>query len=73
VIPTSEKTRVGIYDGDLAVWDDGQAYVLTNGVWREAEAFVLWHEAAVNIAPAYIAELLRNAPPLPSGAVRQEQ
>jgi hypothetical protein len=52
-------------DGDLALWDDHKAFVLTNGVWHKAEAFTMWDNARVNVPESFMRKLIAEAPPLP--------
>lgn len=35
----------GVFEGDAAVWTATEAWILTNGVWHEVEAFKMWDEA----------------------------
>jgi len=60
--------RCGLYDSDLAVWDDVEAHVLTNGRWHWADAFEMFGEARINVERSFICQLIAEAPPLPDGA-----
>jgi len=53
---------------DLAVWDDVEAHVLTNGRWHRADAFEMFGEARINVERSFICQLIAEAPPLPDGA-----
>jgi hypothetical protein len=60
--------RCGLYDSDLAVWDDEPAYVLTNGFWYPADACEMICEARINVEVSFLRQLIAEAPPLPDGA-----
>jgi hypothetical protein len=60
--------RYGLYDSDLAVWDDVEAYVLTNGRWYPADAVEMFCEARINVDQPFLRQLIAGAPPLPVGA-----
>lgn len=61
-------TRCGLYDSDLSVWDDHQAFVLTNNHWYSADAFEMFCEARINVEWSFVRQLMAEAPPLPHGA-----
>lgn len=63
---------LGLFDSDLAVWDDSKAFVLTNGRWYEHEAFQMWHEARINVERSFLRQLLAEAPPLPDSAFAEK-
>jgi hypothetical protein len=67
-VTPKNNLRFGVYDGDLAVWNDLEAWVATNGAWYSWPAFELWHSARINVPKSNIAELLQAAPPLPGNA-----
>ena len=61
-------TRCGLYDSDLAIWDDVKAYVLTNGRWYPADAVEMFCEARINVEGSFLRQLIADAPSLPKGA-----
>lgn len=51
---TTRTRRFGTFDGDPAVFNEVEGWVLTNGVWHESQSFVLFDEAAVMDEAAFI-------------------
>jgi hypothetical protein len=39
--------RFGTFEGDPAVWDEVEAWVLTNGIWHEGESFKMIDDATL--------------------------
>jgi hypothetical protein len=44
---TNLAKRFGVYDYDPVVWNDVEAWVLTNGVWHKADAFQMINQATI--------------------------
>jgi hypothetical protein len=63
--------RYGLYDSDLAIWDDVEAHVLTNGRWYSADAIEMFCEARINVDRSFMRKLKAEAPPLPDGAFQR--
>jgi hypothetical protein len=71
-VSPKNNLRFGVYDGDLAVWNDLEAWVATNGTWYRWPAFHLWDNARINVEGSFIRQLIAEAPPLPVSAFAQK-
>ena len=63
------KLTFGTVDGDPFVWTPGEAWVLVNGTWREANSSVVGMDGRVLPKAAFEAKFA-SLPALPSNAFR---
>ena len=66
--PINLAKRYGVLDGCPAIWNDVEAWLLTNRVWREQETFTIMQDAGMMSKEKFDERFPPPLPPMPKRA-----